>query len=410
MGLAASQARLLSLTARRVNVEYEGQQINEQRTVLANQSANLYNQMLALSVPTPPNSQDFTKIDYKFEVPNVSNSAKISQINKIPGTTNQYTIYFNYTETELGYPACTSNQRSTPRRYLFYMARLQHNGTQWTVKDGENTILIDDPVKIVDPTDFTNKTGIEIESGKSLWQYQYTKIVGEESTTIIEYTIGDSTGLNPAQYYDGYNADDNVYSVETYKGKQENLTEYNPTSPPDPDPHKDVYEALCKGEGDTLYYVNVGSESSPSYQYYKKSDLDKASTPGAVETKCVYYYTGEIDKYVEDSYSPCYIERDKNNRMVSFTYMGDDYAVTAEQTVDEDAYNDAMNEYTYQTYLYEHEMSEINAETSVVQQKDKTLELRLKQLDTEERAVKQEIEALTSLIKNDIEKSFNAFS
>ena len=37
MGLAATQARYLGLTARKTNVEFEGQQINQQRTALANQ-------------------------------------------------------------------------------------------------------------------------------------------------------------------------------------------------------------------------------------------------------------------------------------------------------------------------------------------------------------------------------------
>ena len=35
MGMAASQARYLGLTARKTNVEYEGQQINQARTALA---------------------------------------------------------------------------------------------------------------------------------------------------------------------------------------------------------------------------------------------------------------------------------------------------------------------------------------------------------------------------------------
>ena len=35
MGMAASQARFLSLTARKSNIEYEGQQINEQRLTAA---------------------------------------------------------------------------------------------------------------------------------------------------------------------------------------------------------------------------------------------------------------------------------------------------------------------------------------------------------------------------------------
>lgn len=66
MGMAASQARHLALVARKSNCEYEGQQINQARTALANQSANLFNQMLGLSVPVPPSTQDFTKIQYSF--------------------------------------------------------------------------------------------------------------------------------------------------------------------------------------------------------------------------------------------------------------------------------------------------------------------------------------------------------
>lgn len=66
MGMAASQARYLALVARKSNCEYEGQQINQARTALSNQSANLFNQMLGLSVPVPPSTQDFTKIQYSF--------------------------------------------------------------------------------------------------------------------------------------------------------------------------------------------------------------------------------------------------------------------------------------------------------------------------------------------------------
>ena len=74
MGMAASQARFLGLTARKTNVEYEGQQINQQRTTLANQSANYYNQLLGMTVPTPPSVSDYTKTVYTFEDGNLSNS------------------------------------------------------------------------------------------------------------------------------------------------------------------------------------------------------------------------------------------------------------------------------------------------------------------------------------------------
>ena len=66
MGMAASQARYLGLTARKTNTEWEGQQINQQRTALANQSANLFNQLLTMEVPTPPSKDDYTNIQYSF--------------------------------------------------------------------------------------------------------------------------------------------------------------------------------------------------------------------------------------------------------------------------------------------------------------------------------------------------------
>ena len=66
MGMAASQARYLALVARKSNCEYEGQQINQARLNLSNQTANLFNQMLGLNVPVPPSTQDYTKVQYSF--------------------------------------------------------------------------------------------------------------------------------------------------------------------------------------------------------------------------------------------------------------------------------------------------------------------------------------------------------
>ena len=64
MGMSASQARFLSLTARKTNVEYEGQQINQQRTTLSNESSSYYSRLTNMDVPTPPSSSDYTKISY----------------------------------------------------------------------------------------------------------------------------------------------------------------------------------------------------------------------------------------------------------------------------------------------------------------------------------------------------------
>ena len=66
MGMAASQARYLALTARKTNVEYEGQQINQARTALANQSAELFNQLLGLQTPIPPSVNDYQETFYTY--------------------------------------------------------------------------------------------------------------------------------------------------------------------------------------------------------------------------------------------------------------------------------------------------------------------------------------------------------
>lgn len=72
MGLSASQCRYLMLSARKSDVEFQGQQINQQRTNLANQSSALYSDLISLDVPTPPSSSDYTKTSYVFNMGNTS--------------------------------------------------------------------------------------------------------------------------------------------------------------------------------------------------------------------------------------------------------------------------------------------------------------------------------------------------
>ena len=97
MGMAASQARYLALCARKTNTEYEGQQLNQQRLNLANQSADLFNQMLTMSVPTCPDSNDFTTLQYSWT--DGINDSVISDYYQI-GTPNED---YNYVVTSYHY-------------------------------------------------------------------------------------------------------------------------------------------------------------------------------------------------------------------------------------------------------------------------------------------------------------------
>lgn len=102
MGLAASQARTLALNARKSDLEYQGQQVNQQRTILSNQTETFYQKILALQVPnaesmpvnytnvanpdgtitaTPTNDADGDGISNAYEAALESYSAEYNRIN-----------------------------------------------------------------------------------------------------------------------------------------------------------------------------------------------------------------------------------------------------------------------------------------------------------------------------------------
>ena len=96
MGLAASQARFLGLTARKSNVEYEGQQVNQQRTALANESASLYSQLTNLKVPTPPDIINYYTTEYSFKYNDVTYTMSALPVRNSNGT---YSVGLTYDAT-----------------------------------------------------------------------------------------------------------------------------------------------------------------------------------------------------------------------------------------------------------------------------------------------------------------------
>ncbi len=79
--MAASQARYLALSARKSNIEYEGQQINQGRLALSSQSANLFSKMLGMSVPTAPDTSEYTTLQYSWtDGTNTSTIEKYTQL------------------------------------------------------------------------------------------------------------------------------------------------------------------------------------------------------------------------------------------------------------------------------------------------------------------------------------------
>lgn len=137
MGLAATQARYLGLTARKTNIEFEGQQVNQQRTVLANESAGLYQKLYNLNVPTPPNVTDFYKTEYSYNVGGKTytiNSWKSSTTSK-----NKYKVNVTYDKTtDIGakaYANGTITSSGTANQYYIAIA----NSNTYTIDTSQTT-------------------------------------------------------------------------------------------------------------------------------------------------------------------------------------------------------------------------------------------------------------------------------
>ena len=130
-----------------------------------------------------------------------------------------------------------------------------------------------------------------------------------------------------------------------------------------------------------------------------------------VQDRLAYYSASYIKTKIEQT-NHALLETDSNGRFKSVKFDNNSvvYDLNVETVTDEAAYKDAMNEYNYKKEQYEKTIADINAKTSIIQQEDRTLELRLKQLDTEQNALATEMDAVKKVIKDNVEKTFKTFS
>lgn len=110
MGMAASQARYLGLTARKTNVEYEGQQVNQARTALAMECANTFQELVKLEVPTAPSTQDFTKLQYSYtDGTNVETITEMNTIQNDPDGYNYLVTHHHFSDIYTGVKTMLAN-------------------------------------------------------------------------------------------------------------------------------------------------------------------------------------------------------------------------------------------------------------------------------------------------------------
>lgn len=325
MGMAASQARYLALTARKTNVEYEGQQINQERTALANQSADAFNQYLQLEVPTAPSTQDFTKVQYTYQDGSVTEA--ISQMTPLNTSDTEYNYlveHYRYVDVYTG----VRNTKANPQVRLENGIPVAVGNCDLTLYDeataSENMQLALQQIKKDNPEDKINTTTGNI--------YYYTSYGRNYFVTEEELQACVASAPDP------------THPTE----RQQNLN---------------------------TYYAD--------YMQEKISSTDKA-----------------------------FVEFDNSGRAssISFENSSATFPVSTETITDDVAYQEAMNQYEYKKLQYEKAVQDINAKTEIIQQEDRTLELRLRQLDTEQKALTTEMEAVAAVIKKNVESTFKTFS
>ena len=533
MGMSASQARLIALTARMNDIEYQGQQINQQRTTLSNQVNALYNQLLEMSVPTPPSTSDYTKVQYsgtadasKFTLGNVTPTGKNSTGN------NTYSIDFSYkrsghsvaknnntaimtnTSATLGYKSAANiikdndwvqtntkyqlgNKLTTkpedPEKDV-YLAMDIDTYNSWSNKNDAQGVFDSNGNSLNGklPTSGTtvyvkcNVADLDTDQFKDVVSKTEQKDDQDKVTSTTYNNLYDITENSTQDYAtwltDNYVSSQNLYYVKddsstpiqittveqlkSYMGDNFDTshifardTSTNPekqfTNPNYNAANKTgfsvgdmaVYElgdseVKAKLQGSYADYLTAlknafasqyGTNLSDSdiaakfYIYFSKSESgadvphfikkdEMSSLNNESSTVRTYEYDEDGTYTQTDKKDQCQLEFDASTGRINKVGIPDGNGqiswidVTAETVTDDDAYAEAFNDYNYDKAVYDKKQQEINAKTSIVQQEDKNLELKLTRLDNERNAVNTEIDAVKKVVSDNIEKSYKTFS
>ena len=401
MGMAASQARFLGLTARKTNTEYEGQQINQQRTTLSNQSANYYNQLLGMTVPVPPSVADYTKTTYTFEDGSLSNSISTMVAQKDGKYLISYTASWTNDFSVVSTASTIYTRKGEEGNYDYYVGakKLRELGTL-----SDDVYSYDVTYEITDEAgkkhDATAKTKYDKEND----QYYISDDKGNRQI------ITPKTGTTPSKYYDGDDEYLKTLSLEQIDKMLEEEEKYKTQLT-----HK--YGASANGY--MVRYVQNTSTGTWSPYFVNKDVLvaenTKFSDTGSSQSAIKTYTIGSAKETEEIKGVEARLEQDSTGRIISVTLNPDDpatkvtYAVTTNTVTDQAKYDDAMNQYEYDKYEYDQSIQNINAKIEVIQSEDKNLELRLKQLDTEQDAIQTEMDAVQKVIEKNTESTFKTF-
>ena len=366
MGMAASQARLLAITARIHDVEFQAQSIQNAKLQLANNSDQVYNEYLAALDDTTLTIKDY---DGNRIVANYNNLCGKNAI-EVQGN-SRYAIYdyrgrlivpdeiFDGVENYLDDPDHSDND---PNLFALFMM----NGKDFTEE------MIDSYIDFKD--DCEDEEIISIENQIHELFAQTEEYEDEPKANVYEYDYGVLNSTQRAEYdrlmcslnqkmFKSWSKD-----VEEFKD-DEFYNEYNY--------YARMWELIMQAPDIVPIsdYDGMDGDAANNEEW-----LDNMIKCGKFTIDLVNFDTrkGGIKKVSSGVSSDTYLEN------------------TATSTIDKKAVAKAEAE-------YEHKMSQINA-------KDKKFDLELKKLETERNALTTEYNSVKKVIEDNIERTFGIFS
>lgn len=246
---------------------------------------------------------------------------------------------------------------------------------------------------------------VAFDKDHEVWQEKYNVYDGnyldsQDYTKI--YTINERK-----MFYDG----DDEYLKSLSSDQLERLYDLEVT-------YRDMLEETY-GKSDEGWYVRYKLNTSTNeYEpiFYRGDDMADGVKDeyGNIRTNVDTYKIGSKEVQNEIKGRTAYLEQDSTGRYINITLVGEDgsqktYALSTNTVTDNAAYDDAMNQYEYDKALYDQTIQEINAKIEIIQAEDKNLELRLKQLDTEQDAISNELDAVQKVVEKNVESSFKTF-
>lgn len=416
MGMAASQARWLALTARKTNVEYEGQQVNQARTALAMKSANTFNELLALEVPTAPSTQDFTKLEYTYQDGTITETIDDMTLLQNDPDYNYMVTHHHYSDVFTGIENKLSNPQvlvsSNGVKSYIDGSKVQRTGTEehytYTINGVKANLYDPNDKSQVEAYDKLLENYPDLGPKSQLYTFNLSGTWHFAMQTDLDKTA--ETGNDLPEYYVKNN-------IPKYVGNSI-LTSYDPHDTTD----KAAYEQICiNNPGSNFSKASTSDIYKWTFQgetrYACAADLQAAynsapnpATPTENQDKLTYYVAKDLYTKIERK-ERAVVDINQDGRIQSIKLEDSSavYPVTTNTKTDDAAYQDAMNQYHYNMEVYEKRIKDINAKTEKIQEQDRTLELRLRQLDTEQEALQTEMEAVQKVITKNIESTFKTF-